>query len=499
MEVPRATVQRSIHIIRPMTNTKRIWEISVLVGLSLTAIYASTELENPWIALPVVSVLGFVMLVPNFGSAAIVQPARLLGSIAWWQGLLVVMFVGGLIFRSRTASEISQSPIDGLALFRIGCTLLVAGVLLFRLTFRKTHWVQFLFSGLIGLFSMFGLVCLVSTVWSVNPAWTLYKSVEFLTDVAVVAAIAATLDSVTDYRKLVNWTWILLGLLVASAWLGAVVDPADALFADRYLGSVLPVRLVGVMPVVPCNDLSAISAILALVSLCRLWTGPSTHLGRKSWYRVLFAASMITLVITQTRGAYASFILGLVVLLIFMRRYVVLVLSGITALVSGALLLAFTNLGDKLRDFLLRGETPDQANGLSGRLEIWQVSIQKIMEKPLTGYGGFAGSRFLLTRTTVSSNALNVYVDALLNVGVFGLSVLLILIALIGWQLFRSVYRSSATRPERDLAMELSLAYMIIVILSMESGNITVHPMLPFLTLLGFAEFLRRRGQNRIV
>ena len=66
-----------------------------------------------------------------------------------------------------------------------------------------------------------------------------------------------------------------------------------------------------------------------------------------------------------------------------------------------------------------------------------------------------------------------------------------------GWQLLRSIYRSSSSAVERSLAMELFLAYVIVVISSMESGNITTHPMLSFLIVLGFAEFLRRRNKFR--
>jgi O-antigen ligase len=372
--------------------------------------------------------------------------------------------------------------------------LFVAAVLFFRLTLRRTNWLRFLFSGLIGLFTLFGLISLLSTAWSINPPWTLYKSMEFLSDVAVVAGIVATLESVEDYKKFVNWTWILLGLIVASAWVGAVVDPADALFGDLNLRfAPLPFRLQGVMPVVPFNQLSEISAILALVSLCRLWLGTSTR--SRKWYWLMLAWSIITLVITQTRGVYASFVVGLVVFLVFARRYLVLALGGILASGIGTLLLMFTNFGTRVREFLLRGETAQAANGLSGRLEVWQLSMQKILEKPWTGYGGFAGARFaVLTKNSTWSDALNVYIDALLNIGALGLLLLLILIVLIGWTLFRSVYRSSVTQSESYLAMELCLAYTIIVISSIESGAIITHPMLSFLTLLAFAEFLRRRN-----
>src|ERR1700674_897744 len=197
-----------------MTRTRPFREVSVLLALGLATIYATLVLDNPWIVLAVAGVLTFLVLVPNAGSAALNWPIRLARSVSWWQALWFLMLMGGLIFRSRSAGEISRSPVDGLALFRIGCSALVAAVLFFRLTFRRTNWLPFLFSGLIGIFAVFGIISLLSTIWSVNPPWTVYKSVEFLIDVAVVAGIVATLESVEDYRKFINWNWTLRGLLV---------------------------------------------------------------------------------------------------------------------------------------------------------------------------------------------------------------------------------------------------------------------------------------------
>lgn len=477
-----------------MTRTRPFREVSVLLALGLATIYATLVLDNPWIVLAVAGVLTFLVLVPNAGSAALNWPIRLARSVSWWQALWFLMLMGGLIFRSRSAGEISRSPVDGLALFRIGCSALVAAVLFFRLTFRRTNWLPFLFSGLIGIFAVFGIISLLSTIWSVNPPWTVYKSVEFLIDVAVVAGIVATLESVEDYRKFINWNWTLRGLLVASAWMGALIDPADGLYGDPYLSSILPMRLVGVVPVVPSNELSEISGILGLVALCRLWTTSNTP-SAKIWYWLLLAASMVTMVVTQTRAVFAAFLIGFALLLLFTHRYILLVVGGVLASGIATVLLLFTNFADKVHEFLLRGETSQQAAGFSGRMEIWQMSIHKIAEQPWIGFGGFAGARFavLPTSTTVWSDAMNVYIDAMLNIGVLGLVLILGLVIAVGWQLFRSVYRSSSTPAEKSLAMELSLAYTIIFIVNMESGAIIQHPMMSFLLVLGFAEFLRRR------
>ena len=91
------------------------------MALGATSVYATSALGNPWIVFAIVGVAGFVLLVPNVFSTIMVQPARLFGSVAWWQWLWFLLMMSGLVFRGRNATEINQSPVDGWALYRIGC------------------------------------------------------------------------------------------------------------------------------------------------------------------------------------------------------------------------------------------------------------------------------------------------------------------------------------------------------------------------------------------
>jgi len=409
----------------------------------------------------------------------------------------MLLFVSGFVFRARTQADINDEPVDGWALFRIGLVFTVALVLFLRICLRRTRWPSTLFSGVIGVFLLYPLISLISTAWSVRAPWTLYKSLEFLTDVFVLAVIVATLQTARDYTKLVNWTWTLLGLLIASAWVGAIVDPSEALFSDPTVRIMaLPARLVGVVPVVACNELSAASAVLALVALCRLFTDPGAQ-NRKGRYRVLLIAAVATLIITQTRGAYASFLIGLVLLLILTHRYRLAAVAGITAALGGSALLLFTNFGTTAMSFLLRGQSVDQASGISGRGEIWQDSLSKILEHPWIGYGGFAGARFaVFSQNSIGASSLNSYIDSALNIGVWGPMILLIVIVAVGWSLLKSIDGSELSRVDSCLALEMFMAFVIILVSSFESGDLVTHPPLFFLTILGASEVLRRERKS---
>jgi hypothetical protein len=418
-------------------------------------------------------------------------------TLTWWQVAWLVLFLSGLSFRARTAAEISESPVDAFALYRIACVGIVALILFVRITLRRTNWVPSLFSGVIGVFAIYPLFSLFSAVWSVNPTWTIYKSVEYLIDLTMVAAVTAVVETGAEYRKLVNWSWILLGSLIVTSWLGAVIDPSDALFTDPTTHlAVLHIRLLGLVPVVSYNDLSEISAILGLVALSRIYFDQeSQHKKRRLW--CLFAVAILTLIVTQTRGSFLAFLVGVVLLLIISRQYLLVALGAIGSVAVVIPLLFFTSLGTRVQEFLLRGETVEGASGMSGRMEMWQEAIDKIAQRPWIGYGGFAGGKFvILAKNSTGSDTLSSYFDSLLNIGVFGLAVLLLVVIWVGVLLYRSVRDSRLMESENYLALEMFVVFVVIAIRSVESTNIITHPMLAFLTAVGCAEVLRRRRQQ---
>jgi len=419
-------------------------------------------------------------------------------SLTWWQTAWLLIFLSGLVFRGRTAADISNSAIDAWALYRVGCVFLVGAILFVRLTLRRTNWVPQLFSGYVGFFLLFPLVSLISTAWSINPPWTLYKSLEFGLDLATLAAVVVTLQTIEDYKKLIDWSWILLGLLVCSAWVGAAIDPGEALFSDPNLRVIaLPTRLVGVFPVVSCNDLSEICATLALVALCRMWIDPEKQHSRLR-YSLLFAFSMVSLVITQTRGSFIAFLIGFVILLLMTRRYALAAVGGFFTVMAGGALILLTNFGSAAQNFFNRGQNARQAGGLSGRLQTWTSAYYAIMDHPILGWGGFAGSRFaILDKNSSDSSSLNSFIDCALDIGIVGVIIILILAAAIGWMLYRNSRDSRPWTLQSAMAVEMFIAFIVLMIRSVESSNLITHPMLSFLTIIGAAETLRHLRHER--
>ena len=423
---------------------------------------------------------------------------NLTAHLRWWHVLWLLIFASALVFRVRGVDQIEQNPVDAWALYRIGLELIVATALGIRLALRRTPWFGSMFRGLLGAITAFGLVELASTAWSVYPAWTFYKACEYLLDIALLAAVLATIRSVKDYKHFFNWTWTLYGLLLLSAWLGVVLWTQQALYPNgKNVGvGILGIRLDGVLPAVSSNDIGTFAAILALIALCRLLP----IAGKKSdrtWYVLLLTAGMTTMVLSQTRSAIAGFFFGVFLLLYFSKRL------GVSAFLTFfvAPLLIASSVGGLIWSFLERGQDTQQLETLSSRVEWWSAAWQKFMERPLVGYGAYAAGRFaVLAKLGLgeTSTMHSDYLEIIVGTSIWGL--IPFLAALLGtwWFLTRYLRHSIVMSTDQQLAYEAIAVLGLLTFRSIFMTMLTWHPPLDYLVILGYAEFLRRRRLREV-
>jgi O-antigen ligase len=414
-------------------------------------------------------------------------------NLTWPQGLFIFCFVSGIVWRVRAQQEINSSVLDGFAMLRVGMQTIIALVLIFRLIGFKNDWPRALFVGVIGIVAAYPLLSLISTVWSVKPAWTLYKSVEYFVDLSVLAAFFVTLKSREDLERLMNIAWSLLGLMLISAWVGALIDPTDALKLDKVEGP-LTGRLNGVIPQIDANSIGEWSAVLAVIALGRILYDPEKHFSKK-WYWILIGFAMPTLIYSQTRAAIGGFVVAFVVLLFLSKRYgTMLLLAGTGVLIAG-ILLATTNAASVLEAYFLRGHTAQAIADVSGRLNWWEVAIVKFWQRPWTGYGGYAGGRFVVLDSigrTDTGDILISWVQPLIDLGIPGFLVLLTAITALWVSLMKACRESVADPATRRILVEAICVMTIIQIRSFFTGNLITHDAMTFLVVLGCAEFGRR-------
>ncbi len=476
---------------------KGVWMLATLILLAVGAasgggfVAISRKIGTP-------ATVAAIVVIPFFGWLMLsafrylVQSARTTWeALRWWHLLWFLSFASMLVFRVRGAEDIQENPLDGWALVRIVLDGVVAVILLVRLALRRTDWVASLFRGLPCILAVYGIICILSTAWSVFPLWTLYKSCEIMVDITLMAAVLASIDSIEEYRSFLNWTWFLYGLLLVSAWIGAVVDPAEALYGQGFPIGVLGFQLKGVMPSLSANDVGTFGALLATVAAARLLP-LSGRVSGKAWYGMLLGASVITMVCAQTRSAIIGFVFAVFLLLIYSRRYA---FSALTTFVLTPLLI-LSSAGGLLRSFLARGQTEQQLGHMSSRLDWWTFAWDKFVERPLTGFGAYAGGRFAVLAQhglNKTSTLHSDYVEILVGTGFWGLLAVLAALAGVWWYLRANVKKQPPDSLEAQTSYE---AIAVLGLLSVRSLFMTMllwHAPLHFLGVLGLAEFLRRR------
>jgi O-antigen ligase len=252
--------------------------------------------------------------------------------------------------------------------------------------------------------------------------------------------------------------------------------------------------LYGVFPAIHANSLGEYGAIIAVVSLRGLLLPPN---GKSSpvWYGLACTFGLAALLFSQTRSALGGFLVGAVLVLLFSKGkgLTTLLLSGAAALISVG------GVGSLLWQFVLRRQSPELFQSLSGRVDWWEFGWQQFLRSPLTGLGAYTARFEVLAKLGASdiSSIHNSFLEVVLGVGVLGL--IPVLAALLGtwWVLIRSLRSSSLDSFERGTAVEALGVLGVISVRCLFTTHLIWHPSLQFLVVLGYAEFLRRRLSAR--
>lgn len=455
-----------------------------VLGVSATLVIASPKIQRSAILI-LLALLIAMTLTRGLG-----KMVRAIKSLTWWQILWLLLFVSGLVFRDRDLHAVETEPLDGSAMFRIALVCITAVVLLFRLSLRKTNWLQYLARGLTGILGSYCLVCLASCLWSVYPAWSGYKSLEFLVDVIALAAVVATAVSVETYKSLFDLTWFLVGLLLASVWLGVLIWPQDALVAGD---GIIGVMLSGVMPDVSPNSVGELGAILGVVASCRLLRS-SNNKSTGICYAFLLIAALVTMGLAQGRSAILGFAVGILLIFVFYGRVAVAVVLGFI----GAVVVSLGSVWETLLAFMSRGENEQNLYSLSDRVNWWSLAWPKILEHPFTGYGAFAGAKFLvMAQNKIDAGIHSDWVEILVGTGVLGFVLGMLVLAGTWWHLIGSIRHSLLRHLEHQMAIEAIGVLGVISIRSIFSPDLFWHPPIVFFAIVGYAEFSRLRRKCR--
>ena len=397
-----------------------------------------------------------------------------------------------MTFRERDFQNARDNPLDAWALYRVALVGLAGGVLLWRAVTRRAQWLGSLFSGTILMMAAFPLAGILSTAWSIYPAWTLYKSIELLIDISVLAAALAAAGTAGHLKSLFDWNWVLLVGLQATVWVGAAMWPREALLQG--VGT-LGFQLAGVLPSISSNGVGHIAAILSVVALARMLDSGARR-GRVLMYLIVFLASLATLVFSQTRSALTAFLAAAALVLLLSRR-----VDVIATTLATLVLVTASSFGSAFLTYFRRGQDAQLLESLSGRTDWWRFGWARFLERPWTGYGAFAGGRFASLAEMgdrFTSSLHNTYLEAMLGIGILGPLLVLACLIIVWWRMLTSFFRRTRGELERSLFLEATGVLMVVTVRSVFTTDLIWHSALPWLLVLGYAELLRRQRRAEV-
>ena len=318
---------------------------------------------------------------------------------------------------------------------------LLLGALIIFLVGAKTRFVflKELTAGALGIFFVFALWGSASTLWSVAPAATLYKSTEYcamlglfgLAAFLVLSTFRDPQSRLLALKSVFDWQWFLLLLLIASVYVGVLVWPEYAILrAYRDQTGLLGFSLQGALPGLSANSVGDVAAIMGIVAFVRILETPRS----RRFYVPIFLLMLLTMVLTQSRSPILGFLVAISLVMVISARLLLLTLSGT---LIGALLL--TQYSQLTYTYLQRGQDEQGITTLTGRVDWWKASLEAIQENWVYGYGANAGGRYALQSVlgeevaTVHSS----WVEVLLNTGVVGLMLFLVGVLATWFWLFR--------------------------------------------------------------
>ncbi len=461
---------------------------SISMGVSMLA--GSAEFGVFIVAGVIVTAIPLIALAIKAFPAAKENARTLARNWTWWHPLWFCIYFSTLVFRIRDVGMGRGNLVDSWAMLRILPEAFVSLTLITRLILKKPNWLGSLFRGIPGALAIYCLVSLASCAWSVNAAWTAYKSLEFLADVSLLAAVVASAEGFITWENLVHWTLAFYGLSLVGVWINLPIWPNDAMDGGR---------LTGVFPVEASNSVGTSGAVLAIVAFCRLMPAFGAAKNR-AWYVLLFIFGIVSMVLSKTRNAEAAFLLAIVMVVLFSKRHRKLgVWGGVVLVPVFAVATAINSqLPGYAYDLVMSAVNRDQSEGaigtLSGRTGWWEYGLQQLSHHPLTGMGAYAAGRFaVLGKLGVGTASMmhSDWIEVVIGTSFWGLIPFAGALIATWWYLFRCIRSEEFPSEQRQLALELFALLGLLTLHSFFNDELAWHCPLLYFSILGYAEFIR--------
>jgi len=345
--------------------------------------------------------------------------------------LLLLASQVNLVVRSEEQVAVGPDPSSGAGVFRLALTALAMLMAANALISLTSGVASARLSRPYRMYALYVGVVFAGAIFSVAPEVTAHRGVELSAALLVTAAALRSGGPAAMSRlETVLFGWV-KALLVA-VWIGVGVSPSLAIVP--YPDSPIPYQIRGVFPSMASNTVGTVGMTVALWSLATLFGSERERIKSRLAYYAWAAFGFISLIASQYRTGYVAFAGGVAALLVLRKKKALVAVTVLVLVVTGAV--GGESLVNTAQPYVLRGQTPQEAQRLSGRWYWWTQAIPVWQESPLLGNGLIAGTRFeVLAELTEKEigNIHSTWMEALVGTGVLGTG-LLAVFALTVWR-----------------------------------------------------------------
>jgi O-antigen ligase len=342
----------------------------------------------------------------------------LLGSARALQSFPLLLIIAGTKFRGRDATALVGGSVDSQVMFELGFYAIIGIIVLINLaSLEEVEGPRPLEIALFGYVA----IALASVGWSVSPAITAVRGSQQVLLLITVCTAVRVIEPRMLFR---SCGYQILGYVIVCASL-ALVFPSFNGTKIGYLASAHRFSWFAVHPVSAATESGM--ALVFLTGLALFGSGWKTKL----WGIQLWAyASALILIILATRTRTAMFSTLAATSVLFIIRYknnAGAWILGATLVLAGVLFVVIApELKQSVQSYVLRGQDVSQFASLTGRTDLWKVSLYMFTKRPLLGYGFVASRALLLQVLSWAGEAHNALVESLLDVGLVGAAALFI-------------------------------------------------------------------------
>ncbi|WP_263353005.1 O-antigen ligase family protein [Acidicapsa acidisoli] len=284
------------------------------------------------------------------------------------------------------------------------------------------------------LLMVYGVFAALSAIYSPDPQWSLYWSMDFLATILVAWTFVDRRNPVGSVRQMLQVTWV--ATFVVAAIIG--YQARNSVFGETATGYGVLAELNGLSR---SSGVARWAAVPGLVCLVRAY-----HSRRVSLFLFFICASAASFFIVyrmQSRGAVFGSVAALLFALLVssrMRRYALP--FAVLAILVIFLLDTPAALSDQIATYLERGQSREEFLSMTGRTRAYEHGLVAFEDSPLFGRGQWTD------RLTIGEHVHNSYLQALLNAGIAG-GIPYFVSWFAGWILFFRVHkRSDRLSPE---------------------------------------------------